>query len=64
MDAHGFVDTDRTTGLDIPKQTPEAVVKAALDALEAVAIEVMADDFTRSVKVSLSAIPGSCMPRG
>lgn len=60
----GFVDTDLTHGLDVPKQTPEAVVKAALDALEAGESEVMADDMTRAVKAGLSATPASYMPQG
>jgi NAD(P)-dependent dehydrogenase (short-subunit alcohol dehydrogenase family) len=59
----GFVDTDLTHGLDMPKQTPEAVVKAALDALEAGESEVLADDLTRMVKGGLSATPASYMPQ-
>jgi NAD(P)-dependent dehydrogenase (short-subunit alcohol dehydrogenase family) len=59
----GFVDTDLTHGLDMPKQTPEAVVKAALDALEAGESEVLADDLTRMVKSGLSATPASYMPQ-
>lgn len=59
----GFVDTDLTDGLDVPKQTPEAVVKAALDALQAGESEVLADDLTRMVKGGLSATPASYMPQ-
>ena len=40
------------------KSTPEAVVRRALDALEAGAEEVLADDITRQVKQGLSAEPG------
>ncbi|SAI71484.1 short chain dehydrogenase [Bordetella ansorpii] len=58
----GFVDTDLTRGLDVPKQSADAVVAAALDALEAGASEVMADDLTRMVKAGLSADPASYMP--
>jgi NAD(P)-dependent dehydrogenase (short-subunit alcohol dehydrogenase family) len=54
----GFVDTDLTSGIDRPKATPEAVVRRALDALEAGAEEVLADDITRQVKQGLSAEPG------
>lgn len=54
----GFVDTDLTRGIDSPKSTPEAIVQAALDALEAGAEEVLADDITRQVKQGLSAQPG------
>ena len=51
----GFVDTDLTQGIEMPKSTPEAIVKQALDALEAGAHEVLADDLTRQVKGGLSA---------
>ena len=54
----GFVDTDLVDGLDVPKSTPEAIVERALDALEAGADEVLADEFTQQVKQGLSAEPG------
>lgn len=57
----GFVATDLTKDLDVPKTTPEAIVAAALDALEAGESEVMADDMTRKVKAGLSATPASYM---
>ena len=53
----GFVDTDLTKDVTMPKSTPEAVVEQALDALEAGAEEVLADDMTRQVKLGLSAEP-------
>lgn len=54
----GFVDTDLTRGLEMPKSTPEAIVGRAFDALEAGAEEVLADEFTRQVKLGLSTEPG------
>jgi NAD(P)-dependent dehydrogenase (short-subunit alcohol dehydrogenase family) len=54
----GFVDTDLTRGIDMPKSSPAVVVAHALDALEAGADEVLADDITRQVKQGLSAEPG------
>lgn len=53
-----FVDTDMTQGIDAPKSTPEEIVTRALDALEAGADEVLADEWTRQVKLGLSAQPG------
>ena len=50
----GFVDTDLTRGIEMPKSTPEAIVRAAFDGLEAGLEEVLADDATRHVKQSLS----------
>jgi NAD(P)-dependent dehydrogenase (short-subunit alcohol dehydrogenase family) len=53
----GFIDTDLTRGFEVPKVTPESVVKSALDGLEAGAEEVLADEITRQVKRGLSAEP-------
>lgn len=54
----GFVDTDLTRGIELPKSTPESIVRQAYDALESGAEEVLGDDFTRLVKQGLSAQPG------
>jgi NAD(P)-dependent dehydrogenase (short-subunit alcohol dehydrogenase family) len=54
----GFVDTDLTRGFDVPKSSPDAVVRRVLDALEAGAQEVLADEITQQVKQGLSAEPG------
>ncbi|WP_295636673.1 SDR family oxidoreductase [uncultured Methylibium sp.] len=54
----GFVDTDLTRGIDMPKTTADDVVRRALDALEAGAEEVLADEITQQVKRGLSADPG------
>lgn len=53
----GFVDTDLTSGLDMPKSSPEAIVRRAFDALEAGAEEVLGDELTQQVKRGLSAEP-------
>ena len=52
-----FVDTDLTRGMDVPKLAPDAVVRTALDALEAGAREVLADELTRRVHAGLAADP-------
>ena len=52
-----FVDTDLTKGFDVPKLAPGDVVRTALDALEAGASEVLADELTRRVHAGLSADP-------
>lgn len=54
----GFVDTDLTQGIDMPKSSAVDVVRRTLDALEAGAEEVLADELTRQVKRGLSAEPG------
>lgn len=53
----GFIDTDLTAAFDVPKSKPEDVVRTTLDALEAGASEVLADDYTRMVHAGLSAEP-------
>lgn len=54
----GFVDTDMTSGITMPKSSPEEIVRHAFDALEAGAEEILADEITRQVKSGLSANPG------
>lgn len=54
----GFMDTDMTHGLELPKAAPADVVAMALAALEAGLEEVLADDTSREVKRGLSAQPG------
>lgn len=51
----GFVDTDLTRGIDMPKATPRSVAQAAFDGLEAGALEVLADERTQQVKQSLAS---------
>ena len=51
----GFVDTDLTRGIDMPKSAPDDIVRHALDALEAGTEEILADEATRQVKQSLSS---------
>ena len=53
----GFVDTDLARGLDVAKVSPQSVVTAAFDALEAGASEVLADERARTVKQGLTAEP-------
>jgi NAD(P)-dependent dehydrogenase (short-subunit alcohol dehydrogenase family) len=50
----GFVDTDLTRGMEVPKATPQDIVRLAYEGLEAGALEVLADEITRQVKQSLS----------
>lgn len=54
----GFVDTDLTRGIEMPKSTPEAIVRQAFDGLEAGAEEVLGDELTQQVRRGLSTEPG------
>ncbi|MBN9408117.1 MAG: SDR family oxidoreductase [Burkholderiales bacterium] len=51
----GFIDTDLTRGIDMPKITPDEVARAAWDGIAAGAEEILVDENTRNVKASLSA---------
>ena len=50
----GFVDTDLTKGIDVPKTDPAEVVRETLDALSVGRDEVLADEGTRALKQGLS----------
>jgi len=59
----GYMDTDMTVGIDAPKLSAAVVAGQILDALEAGADELLADDLSRAVKSALSGpvrglIPG------
>jgi NAD(P)-dependent dehydrogenase (short-subunit alcohol dehydrogenase family) len=51
----GFINTDLTKGIDVPKATPADVVRQALDAIEANAEEVFVDESSRQVHNGLSS---------
>jgi short-subunit dehydrogenase len=54
----GFVDTDMTRNVDAPKSRADDVIRRVLDALEAGAEEVLADETAHKVKAGLSAERG------
>jgi NAD(P)-dependent dehydrogenase (short-subunit alcohol dehydrogenase family) len=59
----GFVDTDLTNGIDVPKSSPQDVVCKTYDALAAGKSEIMADEGTALLKSTLAAeLPGYIMP--
>ncbi|OAF14992.1 short-chain dehydrogenase [Bradyrhizobium centrolobii] len=59
----GFVDTDLTKGIDVPKANPDDVVRHTYDALAAGKSEVMADKGTTMLKSTLAAeVPGYITP--
>ena len=53
----GFIDTDLTKGLEVPKVSPELVVAETYAGLEQGASQVLADDATRQVHGALSGYP-------
>jgi NAD(P)-dependent dehydrogenase (short-subunit alcohol dehydrogenase family) len=57
-----YVDTDLTRGFEVPKSSPEEIVKRALDGLEAGQDEVLADELTQQVKQGMTAARSSYLP--
>ncbi len=51
----GYMDTDMVAHLDVPKSDPAAIAALALDGVGDGALEVVADDISRSVRSGLSA---------
>ena len=58
-----YVDTDLTRGFDVPKSSPEEIVKRALDGLESGLDEVLADELTLQVKHGMTAARPSYLPQ-
>jgi short-subunit dehydrogenase len=58
-----YVDTDLTRGFDVPKSSPEEIVKRALDGLESGLDEVLADELTLQVKRGITAARPSYLPQ-
>jgi hypothetical protein len=50
-----FMENDMTKGFEMKKISPQQVAEAALIGIESNREEVLADDFTREVKRSLSS---------
>jgi NAD(P)-dependent dehydrogenase (short-subunit alcohol dehydrogenase family) len=59
----GFVDTDMTRQVDLPKSSADEIVGRALDGLEAGLSEVLADERARQIKQGLVAPVPSYMPQ-
>ncbi len=53
----GFVDTDMTRAMDVPKTSPRDIVECALNGLAAGDEEVLADERSRQIKQGLTAQP-------
>ena len=58
----GAADTDMMAGFDIEKTDPAVIARAALDGIEAGALEVIADEATAEVKAALAGDPRVLYP--
>ncbi|KJQ52734.1 SDR family oxidoreductase [Microbacterium sp. SA39] len=52
-----LVETDMSAGIDAPKSSPASIVTAALDGIEAGAIEILADEITVGLKGQMHLDP-------
>jgi NAD(P)-dependent dehydrogenase (short-subunit alcohol dehydrogenase family) len=59
----GSVDTDMMAGYDVDKMDPADVVRAALDGIQAGALEILVDDVSRQVKAALALDPSALYPQ-
>ncbi|MEO5883354.1 MAG: SDR family oxidoreductase [Caldimonas sp.] len=57
-----YVDTDLVKALEVPKTSPEEIVRRALDALEDGLDEVLADERTQMIKAGMTAARPSYLP--
>lgn len=46
----GFMETDMTSSLEVPKSDPEDIAKIAIDGLESDSFEIVADDVSRKIQ--------------
>jgi len=53
----GPVDTDAMAGIDVPKSAPEDIARITLDGVEQGFTEVLADEMTAQIKLTLSDPP-------
>ncbi len=57
----GYIDTDMTRDLDLPKTSPVVSAKAAFDGIETGLEEILVDEVSRLVQAGLSSKPSSYM---
>ena len=60
----GYMDTDMTRNLDVPKSDPAAIAKLAIDGVEAGDAEIIADEASKRVLAGLSAGSRRPVPTG
>jgi NAD(P)-dependent dehydrogenase (short-subunit alcohol dehydrogenase family) len=50
----GFMETEMTSSLEVPKSNPEDIAKIAIDGLESDSFEIVADDVSRKIQRNLA----------
>lgn len=59
----GYMDTDMTSRLDVPKSDPAAIAKLAIDGIAAGDAEIIADEISRNVLAGLSGGVAALYPQ-
>jgi NAD(P)-dependent dehydrogenase (short-subunit alcohol dehydrogenase family) len=59
----GYMDTDMTRSLDVPKSDPAAIATLAIDGIQAGDAEIIADETSKHVMAELSAGVGALYPQ-
>jgi NAD(P)-dependent dehydrogenase (short-subunit alcohol dehydrogenase family) len=59
----GYMDTDFTAGIDVPKADPADIARIALDGLEAGDPEILADDASRRIQQGLAGGVAALYPQ-
>ncbi|QOS76712.1 SDR family oxidoreductase [Paenibacillus sp. JNUCC31] len=59
----GYMETDMTLGLEVPKVNPLDVAKAAIDGIESDNFEIIADDASRQVQAGLAGGVAALYPQ-
>jgi NAD(P)-dependent dehydrogenase (short-subunit alcohol dehydrogenase family) len=59
----GYMETDMTAGVDVPKADPAVVAALAIDAIEAGVPEVLADDTSRRLQAGLAGGVSALYPQ-
>ncbi|WP_236570643.1 SDR family NAD(P)-dependent oxidoreductase [Paenibacillus sp. An7] len=50
----GYMETDMTSGLQVPKSNPVDIAKIAIDGIESGSFEIIADDVSRNIQSELA----------
>jgi NAD(P)-dependent dehydrogenase (short-subunit alcohol dehydrogenase family) len=59
----GFMETEMTSSLEVPKSNPEDIVKIAIDGLESDSFEIVADDVSRKIQRNLAGGVSAIYPQ-
>lgn len=59
----GFMETDMTANVDMPKSNPADIAKIAIDGIESDSFEIIADEVSRQVQAGLAGGVAALYPQ-